>query len=58
MVIRTQNHNDHEEHQNHNEHEKYQDHDNKKERLVTIHFQKLAQRLCEQDYFAPITIDV
>jgi hypothetical protein len=44
MVIRTQNHNDHEEHQNHNEHEEYQDHDNQKERLVTIDFQKLAQR--------------
>ncbi len=42
MVMRTQNHNDHEEHQNHNEHEEYQDHDNKKERLVTIDFQKLA----------------
>ncbi len=40
--MRTQNHNDHEEHQNHNEHEEYQDHDNKKERLVTIDFQKLA----------------
>ncbi len=41
-MMRTQNHNDHEEHQNHNEHEEYQDHDNKKERLVTIDFQKLA----------------
>jgi hypothetical protein len=25
---------------------------------VTIDFQKLAQRFCEQDYLAPITIDL
>lgn len=58
MVIKTQNHNVHEEHQNDNEHEEYQDHDNQKECLVTIDFQKLAQRFCEQDYLTPITIDL
>jgi hypothetical protein len=25
---------------------------------VTIDFQKLAQRFCEQDYLAPITVDL
>ncbi len=58
MVIRTQNHDDHEEHQNNDEHDEHQGDDNQKERLVTIDFQKLAQRFCEQDYLAPITVDL